>query len=93
MSIPTALALPLDWLPGDVLVSLAAEPIYTLRDLFRVESGLTPGTVVELAVMRGPDARLLRLTPEPAPKTPNRPVRRERNREGQSGISPGHVRD
>jgi serine protease Do len=56
--------------PGDVLVSLAAEPIYTLRDLFRVERGLTPGTVVELAVMRGPDARLLRLTPEPAPKTP-----------------------
>jgi len=57
-------------LQGDVLVSLAAEPIYTLRDLFRVESGLTPGTAVEVAVMRGPDARLLRLTPEPAPKTP-----------------------
>ena len=57
-------------LPGDVLVSLAAEPIYTLRDLFRVESSLSPGTSVELAVMRGPDAQLLRLTPDPAPQTP-----------------------
>jgi serine protease Do len=57
--------------PGDVLVSLAAEPIYTLRDLFRVESSLTPGTSVELAVMRGPDAQLLRLTPDPAPQTPS----------------------
>ncbi len=57
-------------LPGDVLVSLAAEPIYTLRDLFRVESGLTPGAAVEVAVMRGPDAHLLRLAPDPAPKTP-----------------------
>ena len=56
---------------GDVLVSLATEPIYTLRDLFRVESSLSPGTSVELAVMRGPDAKLLRLTPDPAPQTPS----------------------
>jgi serine protease Do len=58
-------------LPGDVMVSLAAEPIYTLRDLFRVESSLTPGTLIELAVMRGADAKLLHLKPEPALQTPS----------------------
>ena len=50
-------------LPGDVLLSLGAEPIHTMRDLYRVEYALSAGVPVELAVMRGPDARLLRITP------------------------------
>ena len=55
-------------LPGDVLLSLGAEPIHTMRDLYRAEYALSAGAPVELAVMRGPDARLLRITPE-APRT------------------------
>src|ERR1022692_4752512 len=57
-------------LPGDVLLSLGAEPIHTMRDLYRVEYALSAGVPVELAVMRGPDARLLRLTPEAARNSP-----------------------
>jgi len=51
-------------LPGDVLVSLNAEPIRNLRDLYRAESALPAGTPVELAVMRRENLRLLRITPE-----------------------------
>ena len=51
-------------LPGDVLLSLNAEAIHNLRDLYRTESALGPGTPVELAVMRGENLRLLRITPE-----------------------------
>ena len=53
-------------LPGDVLLSLGAEPVHTMRDLYRVEYALSAGVPVELAVMRGSDARMLRLTPEAA---------------------------
>jgi serine protease Do len=50
-------------LPGDVLLSLGAETIHTMRDLYRAEYALSAGTPVEIAVMRGSDARLLRITP------------------------------
>ena len=50
-------------LPGDVLLSLGAEPIHTMRDLYRVEYALSAGVPVELAVMRGSGARFLRVTP------------------------------
>ena len=58
-------------LPGDVLVSLNAEPIRNLRDLYRVEYELTAGTSVDLAVMRRENLRLLQITPEaPRDNTP-----------------------
>ena len=57
-------------LPGDVLVSLGAEPVPTMRDLYRAECALAAGAPVELAVMRGPDMRLLRITPDAARKLP-----------------------
>jgi serine protease Do len=57
-------------LPGDVLFSLGAQPIRTVRDLYRAEYGLSAGTEVELAVMRGPDARLLGITPGAARQNP-----------------------
>jgi serine protease Do len=57
-------------LPGDVLLSLGAEPVHTMRDLYRVEYALSAGVPVELAVMRGSDARMLRLTPEAARNSP-----------------------
>ncbi len=50
-------------LPGDVLVSLNSEPVHTIRDLYRTESGLTAGKTADVAVMRGADMRLLRITP------------------------------
>jgi serine protease Do len=50
-------------LPGDVLLSLGVEAIHTLRDLYRAEYALSAGSPVELAVMRGPDVHLLRITP------------------------------
>ena len=50
-------------LPGDVLLSLGAEAIHNLRDLYRAEYALSAGSPVELAVMRGPDVQLLRITP------------------------------
>ena len=56
-------------LPGDVLVSLGAEPIHTLRDLFHAEYALSAGAPVVLTVMRGADARLLRITPDSPRKT------------------------
>ncbi len=56
-------------LPGDVLVSLGAEPIRTLRDLYHAEYALSAGTPVEVAVMRGADARLLKITPDSPRKT------------------------
>jgi serine protease Do len=57
-------------LPGDVLLSLGAEPIHTMRDLYRAEYALSAGAPVELAVMRGPNVQLLHITPEAARKTP-----------------------
>ena len=57
-------------LPGDVLLSLGAEPVHTMRDLYRVEYALSAGVPVELAVMRGSDGRMLRLTPEAARNSP-----------------------
>ena len=57
-------------LPGDVLVSLAAQPVHNMRDLYRVEYALTPGAPVEVTVMRGTDERMLRITPEAARNTP-----------------------
>jgi serine protease Do len=50
-------------LPGDVLLGLGAEPIHTMRDLYRAECTLSAGAEVEVAVMRGPDARLVRINP------------------------------
>jgi len=50
-------------LPGDVLLSLGVEAIHNLRDLYRAEYALSAGSPVELAVMRGPDVQLLRITP------------------------------
>jgi len=55
-------------LPGDVLLSLNAQPIHTLRDLFRTESALSAGTPVEVVVMRRENLHLLRLTPEAPPE-------------------------
>ena len=57
-------------LPGDVLVSLGAEPVRSMRDLYRAEYGLQAGTPVELMVMRGADACLLRITPDAPRETP-----------------------
>jgi serine protease Do len=57
-------------LPGDVLLSLGAEPIHNLRDLYRAEYAISAGVPVELTVMRGPDVRLLRITPDAARKAP-----------------------
>jgi serine protease Do len=65
-------------LPGDVLVSLGAEPIHTLRDLFHAEYALSAGAPVVLTVIRGADARLLKITPDSPRKT-------------QSALSPGSV--
>jgi serine protease Do len=56
-------------LPGDVMLSLNAEPIRNMRDLYRIELALSAGAPVELTVMRGPDARLLRITPAAPRKT------------------------
>jgi serine protease Do len=56
-------------LPGDVLMSLGAEPIHTLRDLYHAEYALSAGTPVEVTLMRGADARLLRITPDSPRKT------------------------
>lgn len=50
-------------LPGDVLLSVGVEAIHNLRDLYRAEYALSAGSAVELAVMRGPDVQLLRITP------------------------------
>ena len=57
-------------LPGDVVLSLGAQPIHTVRDLYRAEYTLSAGTELEIAVMRGPDARLLRITPDAARQGP-----------------------
>src|ERR1035437_220320 len=57
-------------LPGDVMLSLGAEPVRTIRDLYRAEYALSAGVTVELAVLRGPDARLLRITPDAARNLP-----------------------
>jgi serine protease Do len=65
-------------LPGDVLVSLGAEPIHTLRDLFHTEYALSAGAPVVLTVIRGADARLLKITPDTPRKT-------------QPALSPGSV--
>ena len=51
-------------LPGDVLVSLNAQPIRTIRDLYHVEYSLPVGASVDAAVMRGADLHLVRLIPE-----------------------------
>ena len=58
-------------LPGDVMLSLGAEPVHTVRDLYRAEYALSAGAEVELAIMRGPDARLLRITPGAARENPS----------------------
>ena len=60
-------------LPGDVLFSLGAEPVHTIRDLYRAEYALSAGAPAELAVMRGADARMLRITPEAPRNTPQVP--------------------
>ena len=60
---PYGPAAPAGVLPGDVLLSLGETTIHTLRDLYRAEYAVTPGKAVDLAVMRGPDMRLLRITP------------------------------
>ncbi len=65
-------------LPGDVLVSLGAEPIRTLRDLFHAEYALSAGAPVVLTLMRGADARLLKITPDSP-------------RKNQPALSPGSV--
>ena len=51
-------------LPGDVLLSLNAEIIHNLRDLYRTESSLSAGMPVEVVVLRRNNMRLLRITPE-----------------------------
>jgi serine protease Do len=56
-------------LPGDVLVSLNNAAIHNVRDLFRVETGLTAGKPADLAVMRGENLRLCSITPQP-PREP-----------------------
>jgi serine protease Do len=58
-------------LPGDVLVSLGAERIRNLRDLYHAEYAIAGGVPVELTVMRGPDVRLLRITPDAPKKAPS----------------------
>ena len=78
-------------LPGDVLLSLGVEAIHNLRDLYRARTRSHPGSPVELAVMRGPDVQLLRITPRARAQNPAGIVRRERHRKGQPRISPGHV--
>jgi serine protease Do len=57
-------------IPGDMLLSLNAEPIHNLRDLYRTESSLSAGTSVEVVVMRHENMRLLRITPEAPLETP-----------------------
>jgi serine protease Do len=57
-------------LPGDVIVSLGAAPVHSVRDLYRAEYALSAGAEVELAVMRGANARLLRVTPGAARENP-----------------------
>ena len=56
--------------PGDVLLSLDAQPIHNLRDLYRVESSLTAGTAVEAVAMRDGTLRHVRITPEAPRETP-----------------------
>jgi serine protease Do len=56
-------------LPGDVVVSLHGATVHNIRDLYRAETGLTAGTAVDLAVMRGEDLLLLRITPSAARET------------------------
>ena len=93
MSIPTALALPRACSRVTCWSRWPPNPFTRLRDLFRVESGLTPGTVRGA----GRDARARCAASPPHARAraqnPKGPLRRERHREGQSGISPGHLRD
>ena len=49
--------------PGDVLVSLNGVAVHNIRELYRAETGLTAGKEADLAVMRGENLRLLRITP------------------------------
>jgi serine protease Do len=49
--------------PGDVLVSLNGAAVRNIRELYRAETGLTAGKEADLAVMRGENLRLLRITP------------------------------
>jgi serine protease Do len=57
-------------LPGDVLLSLGAEPIHGIRDLYRAESALSAGVPAEVTVMRGSNARFLSITPRVVRGTP-----------------------
>jgi serine protease Do len=50
--------------PGDVLVSLNAQAIKSVSDLYRVEYELPAGAPVDVAVMHGADLRLLSIIPE-----------------------------
>ena len=55
---------------GDVLLSLDAQPIHNLRDLYRMESSLAAGKAVEAVAMRDGSLRHLRITPEAPRETP-----------------------
>lgn len=48
---------------GDVISSLADQPIRNIRDLYRVEYQLAPDRALELTVQRGAEPRTLRITP------------------------------
>ena len=54
--------------PGDVIVGLGDASIRTLRDLYTAEYGM-PATASDIAIMRGPDMRFLRITPQFAAKS------------------------
>ena len=58
-------------MPGDVLLSLDAQPIHNVRDLYRVESSLTAGQAVEAVAMRGSPPALARREPARAPPRPS----------------------
>ena len=48
---------------GDVISSLANQPIRNIRDLYRVEYQLGTDRALELGVLRGDEPRALRITP------------------------------
>ena len=56
--------------PGDVVVSIAGQPVADTGQLLNAVAALTPGSVATLAVQRGAEALTLKLTVAQRPRAP-----------------------
>ena len=56
--------------PGDVVVSIAGQPVANTGQLLNAVAALTPGSVATLAVQRGAEALTLKLTVAQRPRAP-----------------------